>query len=137
MNPVVHFEMPYENRERMVKFYQSAFSWQTQLLGEEMGNYVIATTTESDENGPKELGCINGGFSNKRLPDANAHPSFVIAVDDIKESINKITNAGGKILGKSMDIPGVGMSAWFVDTEGNRLSILQPLPNMSVRPKSE
>jgi hypothetical protein len=29
------------------------------------------------------------------------------------------------------------MSAWFVDTEGNRLSILQPLPNMSVRPKSE
>jgi predicted enzyme related to lactoylglutathione lyase len=51
MNPVVHFEMPYENRERMVKFYQSAFRWQTQLLGEEMGNYVIATTTESDENG--------------------------------------------------------------------------------------
>ena len=61
-----------------------------------MGNYVIAATTESDENGPKELGCINGGFSNKRLPDANAHPSFVIAVDDIKESIKKITNAGGK-----------------------------------------
>jgi predicted enzyme related to lactoylglutathione lyase len=56
MNPVVHFEMPYENRERMVKFYRSAFSWQTQLLGEEIGNYVIATTTESDENGPKELG---------------------------------------------------------------------------------
>ncbi len=32
MNPVVHFEMPYENRERMAKFYGSAFSWQTQML---------------------------------------------------------------------------------------------------------
>ena len=137
MNPVVHFEMPYENRERMVKFYQSAFSWQTQMLGEEMSNYVLATTTESNENGPKELGRINGGFSNKRLPDTNAYPSFVIAVDDIKESIMKITNSGGKILGEPMDIPGVGVSALFVDTEGNRLSVLQPLPHMSVRPKSE
>ncbi|HYZ59668.1 MAG TPA: VOC family protein [Nitrososphaeraceae archaeon] len=137
MNPVVHFEMPYENRERIVKFYQSVFSWQTQMLGEEMGNYVLVTTTESDENGPKELGSINGGFSNKGLPFANPYPSFVIAVDDINESIKKIANAGGKILGEPMEIPGVGVSAWFVDTEGNRLSVLQPLPHMSVRPKSE
>lgn len=41
MNSVVHFEMPYENRERMVKFYQTAFDWQTRMLGEEMGNYVL------------------------------------------------------------------------------------------------
>ena len=26
MNPVVHFEMPYENRERLVKFYTQAFA---------------------------------------------------------------------------------------------------------------
>ncbi|NJD77794.1 MAG: alpha/beta fold hydrolase [Candidatus Methanoperedens sp.] len=33
MNPVVHFEMPYENRERLVKFYAKAFGWQMQKLG--------------------------------------------------------------------------------------------------------
>ena len=38
MNPVVHFEMPYDDRERMATFYQSAFGWQTQMLGQEMGN---------------------------------------------------------------------------------------------------
>ena len=135
MNPVVHFEIPYENPERMAKFYQSAFGWQTQMMGEEMGNYVLATTVESDENGSKKMGCINGGFYNKKLPDSNAHPSFVIAVDDIDESIKRITNTGGKILGEPVDIPGVGKAAWFVDTEGNRLSVLQPLPRMSVRPK--
>jgi predicted enzyme related to lactoylglutathione lyase len=53
MNPVVHFEMSFDNRERMAKFYRSAFGWQTQMLGEEMGNYVLPTTTEPDETGPK------------------------------------------------------------------------------------
>jgi predicted enzyme related to lactoylglutathione lyase len=45
MDSVVHFEMLYDDRERMAKFYRDAFGWQTRMLGEEMGNYVIATTT--------------------------------------------------------------------------------------------
>jgi uncharacterized protein len=68
MNPVVHFEMPYDNGARMAKFYESAFGWQTQMLGEEMGNYVLATTTETDMSGPKKPGAINGGFFPKK-PD--------------------------------------------------------------------
>jgi hypothetical protein len=60
------FEMPYENRERMATFYGSAFGWQTQMLGEDMGQYVIATTTETDEKGPKTPGAINGGCFQKR-----------------------------------------------------------------------
>ena len=62
MNPVVHFEMPAENRQRMADFYSKTFGWKTQMLGKDMGNYVIATTTESDEKGPKKPGAINGGF---------------------------------------------------------------------------
>jgi predicted enzyme related to lactoylglutathione lyase len=41
MNPVVHFEMPYDNRVRTAKFYESVFGWQTQMLGEDMCNYVL------------------------------------------------------------------------------------------------
>ena len=41
-NSVGHFEMPYDDRERMAKFYRDAFGWQTRMLGEQMGNYVIA-----------------------------------------------------------------------------------------------
>ena len=36
MNSVVHFEMPYDDRERMANFYQNVFGWQTQMFGEEM-----------------------------------------------------------------------------------------------------
>jgi predicted enzyme related to lactoylglutathione lyase len=68
MDSVVHFEMPYDDRERMAKFYRAAFGWQTRMLGEEVGNYVIATTTETDESGPKKPGAINGGFF-ARKPD--------------------------------------------------------------------
>jgi uncharacterized protein len=76
MNPVVHFEMPYDDRKRMAKFYQEAFGWQTRMLGEEMGNYVIATTTESDESRPKRSGAINGGFFvESPIGRGNIHPS--------------------------------------------------------------
>jgi predicted enzyme related to lactoylglutathione lyase len=129
MNPVVHFEMPYENRERMATFYESAFGWQTQMLAEDMGNYVLATTTETDETGPKKPGAINGGFFPKKPEWPAQHPSIVIAVDDIKKAVRKVTEAGGQVLGEPMKIPGVGHYVSFTDTEGNRVSMLQPIPH--------
>ena len=137
MNPVVHFEMPAEDRNRMAAFYSKVFGWQTQMLGPEMGEYVLVTTTESDENGPKQPGAINGGFFPKAADAPAQHPSVVIAVDDIEASIKKVTGAGGKIMGGPHDIPGVGQHAYFQDTEGNVVSMLQPVPRMDVRPKSE
>jgi uncharacterized protein len=52
----------------------------------------------------------------------------VIAVDDIQRSARKVVTAGGKVLGDPMDIPGVGKYVSFVDPEGHRVSMLQPLP---------
>jgi len=128
MNPVVHFEMPYDDRDRLAKFYQSAFNWQMQKMGEEMGNYVLAITTESDQSGPKKPGAINGGFFPKHPDWPAQHPSVVIAVDDIQASMKSVTEAGGQVLGEPMEIPGVGQYVSFLDTEGNRVSMLQPLP---------
>jgi len=131
MNPVVHFEMPYENRDRMARFYQSAFGWRTQMLGPEMGNYVLATTTESDDKGPKTPGAINGGFFPNKPEWPGQHPSVVIAVDNINDAVMKVTDAGGKVLGTPMEIPGVGQYVSFTDSEGNRVSMLQPISRTS------
>jgi predicted enzyme related to lactoylglutathione lyase len=128
MDPVVHFEMPYDNRERMARFYQSAFGWQTQMLGADMGDYVLAVTTESTDAGPKNPGAINGGFYPKKPDWPMQVPSVVIAVQDIAAASAKVAAAGGKVLGDPMDIPGVGRYVSFVDTEGNRSSMLQPIP---------
>lgn len=128
MNPVVHFEMPYDDRERMAAFYQSAFGWQTHLLGAEMGHYVVAHTAETVDGMVRTPGTINGGFF-PRKPDWPAqHPSVVIAVQDIHAAMAQVTAAGGTVLGEPMEIPGVGQYVSFMDTEGNRASMLQPLP---------
>jgi uncharacterized protein len=127
MNPVVHFEMPAEDAKRMAAFYTNVFGWRTQMLGPDMGNYVLATTTETDEKGrPKEPGAINGGFFPKSDDKPAQYPSVVIYVEDIKEHMKKVEKAGGKVLGEPWDIPGIGLYVSFIDTEGNRVSMLQP-----------
>lgn len=128
MNPVVHFEMPYEQSNRMAKFYEQAFGWKMQVFGEEMGNYVLATTTETSETGrPTNPGAINGGFFPKKPDWPAQHPSVVIAVDDIRDGMEKVKVAGGIVLGEPIEIPGVGQYVSFTDTEGNRVSLLQPM----------
>ena len=141
MDPVVHFEMGYNDKQRMVDFYASAFGWKGQMMGPEMGNYVVMQTSETDDKGMiKTPGHINGGFYAKTDSPTSQAPSVVIAVDDIHESMKKVEAAGGKILGgmdqngkptmEPQDIPGIGLWISFADSEGNRVSMLQPSPRM-------
>lgn len=136
-NPVVHFEMGYKDQARMVKFYETVFGWETQSMGAEMGNYVVAHTAETSKDGMvKRAGAINGGFYAKTDDPVSQAPSVVVAVDDIKQAMKDVVAAGGKILGtmnqkgehtkEPQMIPGVGLWMSVMDTEGNRFSILQP-----------
>ncbi len=140
-NPVVHFEMGYYDNERMKKFYESAFGWKMQQLGAEMGDYVVAHTTDTDEKGMiKTPGTINGGFYQKSEDPLSHAPSVVISVEDIKAAMKAVEASGGKILGamnetggismEPMMIPGVGLWISFEDTEKNRVSLLQPNAGM-------
>jgi len=128
MDPVVHFEMPYDDAARVTAFYRSAFGWNTEALGAEMGHYVLATTTATDAKGPTKPGAINGGLFKRSADKPAQFPSVVIAVDDIGKSMEKVRQAGGNVLGEPMEIPGVGKYVSFMDPEGNRVSMLQPLP---------
>jgi predicted enzyme related to lactoylglutathione lyase len=97
------------------------------MLGPDMNDYVLVTTTESDEDGrPKNPGAINGGFYKKSADMPAQYPSVVIAVGDIQEAMKKVTEAGGQVLGEPMEIPGYGLYVSFFDTEGNRVSMMQP-----------
>jgi len=136
-NPVIHFEMGYFDRDRAKQFYETAFGWNMQQMGAEMGNYVVAQTTDTNEQGMVQTpGNINGGFYEKTDNPLSHAPSVVISVPDIKSAMQAVEANGGKILGamdetgnhsmEPMMIPGVGLWMSFQDTEGNRVSILQP-----------
>lgn len=129
MDPVVHFEIPYDDRARIMRFYRDVFGWELEHMGEQMGDYVLATTSSKVEPNPKgKQGAIDGGFFPRKADWPAQVPSVVIAVRDIAASMKKVAAAGGEVLGEPMDIPGVGSYVSFYDTEKNRLSILQPLP---------
>lgn len=125
MNSVVHFEMPAVNKKRVKKFYEVAFGWKMEQMGKDYGGYLLATTTPSTAKGPKKPGAINGGFYDKG--NYGKVPHLVISVDDVEKHVAVIKKAGGKVLGKPVDIQGIGKFIMIKDTEGNRVGVLQPV----------
>lgn len=125
MNPVVHFEMPAINKKRTKKFYEKAFGWKMTQLGKKMGSYLLATTSPMTKNNMhKNKGAINGGFYDKG--PYGTKPHIVVSVDKLEKHMEIVKKSGGKISGKPMDIPGIGMFVMIKDTEGNSLGMLQP-----------
>jgi len=135
-NPVVHFEMGYTDKARAVAFYSQAFGWKMRDMGEEMGNYVVAQTTDTDDKGMVQTpGTINGGLYQKTDDPVSQAPSVVVSVKDVRAAMQAVEAAGGKILGgldhdgnhtmEPQMIPGVGLWISAQDTEGNRFSLLQ------------
>jgi hypothetical protein len=44
----------------------------------------------------------------------------------VDSAMKRVVQAGGKVLGEPLEIPGVGRYVSFFDTEGNRVSMMQP-----------
>lgn len=126
MNPVVHFELPYKDAERISAFYESVFGWKLTHLGNDFGGYVLATTAETDAKPNSPAGTINGGFFPVKPEWPAQYPSIVIGVQNIQSSMGLINKNGGEVLGEPQEIPNFGLYVSFFDTEGNRNSIIEP-----------
>jgi len=123
LDKVVHFEIPADNVERAKKFYQETFDWKITPVPQM--NYTLLGTVEIDEkNMPKEAGAINGGLMERSFGIKG--PVLTISVDNIDETIEKIQKQGGKIVQGKMEVPTVGLIAYFQDSEGNILGLIQP-----------
>lgn len=123
MEKVVHFEIPADNLERAKKFY-SIFGWQLQDWPmPDDSVYVGAKTVETDDttDQPKEPGAINGGIVQR---DQYAKtPSITIDVPSVDEYLEKVKQAGGKIVKPKQLIEGMGYYAYVADTENNLLGL--------------
>jgi len=89
---------------------------------------VLVTTAVADASPGAPAGAIGGGLYAQPAEGTPQHPSVVIAVEDIHAAMARASRAGAQVLGEPMAIPGVGSYVAFIDTEGNRLGMLQPLP---------
>jgi uncharacterized protein len=76
MAKVVHFEIPFDNKERAMKFYTESFDWKLDDMPQM--NYVTAQSVDVDDRHmPKEAGAINGGL----FPRPKEAPNPTIYVD--------------------------------------------------------
>jgi hypothetical protein len=122
MGKVVHFEIPADNLARAKKFYSTVFGWTMNEFPEM--EYIIARTTESDQNGmPKEPGAINGGMLQRQDPVKT--PVITISVENMDQAAATIEKNGGKIIRSKMPVGDMGFAAYFKDTEGNVVGLWQ------------
>jgi len=119
MDKVVHFEIPYDNKERASRFYSEIFGWK--LLDIPEMDYTIVHTAQVDENNMvAETGAINGGLF-QRSDEAN-QPIVVVGVQSVDETIRQVLSAGGKLVTPKQSIPN-GSYARVADSEGNVIGI--------------
>lgn len=122
MGKVIHFEVPFDDKERAKAFYATVFGWESHEWPE--FDYTSLRTTEVDEKmQPKEPGAINGGMHKR--DDDMPHPMFYMQVDDIDKTLEKVSSNGGEVVRGKTELGDMGYLAWFKDSEGNILGLSQ------------
>jgi predicted enzyme related to lactoylglutathione lyase len=117
MNRVYYFELPVEDFDRAIKFYESVFGWKITKTERSSGPYYSVETGESDEQG------INGSLFKKE--EGWSTISNVIRVQDIDLTIESLKKLGGEIVFPKTVITGVGYLAYFKDPEGNTFGMME------------
>ena len=117
MSRVYYFEMPVEDFDRAIKFYETVFGWKVTKSDRPSGPYYSVKTGDDSKLG------INGSFFKKE--EGWSSISNVINVDNIDVCIEKLQELGGAIIFPKTTINGVGYLAYFKDTEGNTFGMMQ------------
>ncbi|QDB79030.1 VOC family protein [Georgenia wutianyii] len=119
---VVHFEIPFEDKERAKRFYGEIFNWTFDEMPEL--DYVGVSTGPAGEDGmPDEPGYIGGGMTQRQ--GANTAPIIVLASADIDADLARVESNGGAVLEPKSPVAEMGFAAYFTDSEGNVVGLWQ------------
>lgn len=120
---VVHFEVPFDDRQRAMSFYQKVFGWQLEEMPEL--DYVgVLTGPAGDDGRPAEPGFIGGGMTSRGAQ--NSAVVITIDSDDIDETLAQVTEHGGTVVQPRQPVGDLGFTAYFADSEGNVVGLWQP-----------
>lgn len=116
MSRVVHFEVPADDPERSIKFYESVFGWTIEKWDGPIEYWLIMTGNE-DEPG------IDGGLGRRESPETGVE--VTIDVKDLDKALAAVEANGGSVSRPRMAVPGVGWMAYIKDTEGNIFGLME------------
>ena len=115
MSKIVHFEIPVDDPDRASAFYRDALGWEISGFGEQP--YWLVRAGADDEPG------ANGALIGRG--DVHQSPIVIAGVEDIDDALNRILQSGGQVVQGKLPIPGVGWSAYVLDSEGNTIGLFQ------------
>jgi len=111
-SPFCHIVIPSSDLKKAKLFYESVFGWkiQVQIPGEKYWGF--------------ESGNVGGAFDGHRQP-APKSVVLVIRVDDLRGTLNRIVEHGGKVIQTPSRIgeASPGYDAYFLDPNGNEMGL--------------
>jgi uncharacterized protein len=117
-NPVVYFEIPVNDMDRALKFYNIVFNFD--FVMETIDNNEMALFPFVDNNSG-----ISGSLAKGEIYKPTKDGVLIyFKTENIDEVLNRATSNGGQIL-YPKTYNGVGLVAEFEDTEGNRIAMFQ------------
>lgn len=116
MPRIVHFEMPVDDPDRAIAFYQAVLGWKIEKW-EGPQDYWLITTGPDAEPG------INGALA--RRSDGLQVTQNTVDVTSLDEALAKVVSNGGTIVLPKMPVPGIGYLAYCKDTEGNIFGLME------------
>ena len=109
MAKVEHFEIPADDIERARAFYGGVFGFTFEKYEDD--NYTVRTGSSEGIGGDLHLRSI--------VP----HPTIVITVDNLDETLDAAVAAGGERVGEPQALGENARYAYFKDTEGNIVGV--------------
>jgi predicted enzyme related to lactoylglutathione lyase len=114
MAAVEHFEIPADDVARASAFYTAVFGFTYEPRGEDAGMII----TGSDDG-------INGDIHQRaEVP----HPTVVITVDRIEDTVAQVEAHGGSALGGIQMLDETDRWAYVKDSEGNTIGLFDHGP---------
>jgi len=115
-NAINWFEIPVSDMHRAAIFYSTILGI-TLEAGPASEGYMMATF-------PAEEGVSGALVSGEGyVPSSNGTTVYLNGGKDLSEVLNRVEDAGGKILVPKTNIGENGFFAFFLDTEGNKVGL--------------
>ena len=112
----IHFEVPADNPDRAVRFYEKTFGWKFQKWDGPMEYWMVKTGADGSPG-------IDGGLMRRQQPGQSTVNT--LDVGSVDEAVAAVTKNGGQVAVPKMAVPGVGWVAYCLDPEANMFGLMQ------------
>ena len=119
MPKVNFFEIPFDDPERVTKFYSKVFGWEIEKnTSAGFDYYFIHTRDDDDGDDPLSASSYSWGMIKKREPAD--HTVIYVDVPSVEEYSKKVDENCGKILVQKTEVKDMGYFIYCEDSEQNR-----------------